>query len=122
MSLVRNKDTKPERAVRRLLWSRGFRYRLHVRTIPGRPDIVFHRARKAVFVHGCFWHQHPRCGRMPKSRLKFWRPKLRANRVRDLRNQRALRALGWRYLVIWECELRSVVSIERRLTRFLRAE
>src|SRR5882724_12236309 len=100
MSRVRYKDTKPELAMRRLLWALGFRYRLHGRDLPGKPDIVFPALKKVIFIHGCFWHRHPRCGRMPKSRLEFWEPKLRENRSRDLRNQRALKKLGWKYLVV----------------------
>jgi DNA mismatch endonuclease, patch repair protein len=122
MSRVRGKDTKPEWAVRRLLWAHGFRYRLHRRNLPGRPDIVFPRLKKVIFIHGCFWHRHPRCGRLPKSRLEFWGPKLQENRARDLRNQRKLRKLGWDLLVIWECQLRDAESIGARVMRFLRGE
>ena len=121
MSRVRNKNTKPEWAVRRLLWALGYRYRLHNRNLPGRPDIVFAKSRKVVFIHGCFWHQHPHCGRMPKSRLDFWQIKLRDNRVRDLRKQRALRQLGWDYLVVWECELKDFGVLGLRLIEFLDA-
>src|SRR3989304_8236548 len=107
MSRVRHKDTKPEWKARRLLWRLGFRYRLHKTNLPGSPDIVFPKARKVIFVHGCFWHRHPGCRncRLPKSRLDFWRPKLRANRFRALCGQRALRKRGWEFLVVWECEL-----------------
>lgn len=122
MSRVRNKNTKPELLVRRLVWGLGFRYRLHARTLPGHPDMVFPQLRRAVFMHGCFWHRHPGCRncRLPKSRLDFWRPKLRANRFRDLRNQRALEKLGWSYLVVWECELHDRETVARKLTRFLK--
>jgi DNA mismatch endonuclease (patch repair protein) len=119
MSLVRGKDTKPELVVRKLLWRMGFRYRLHGAGLPGRPDIVFAVHRKVVLVHGCFWHQHPGCGRQPKSRQDFWLPKLGANRERDLKNQRRLRAMGWTYLVTWECQLRNQAVLESRLRRFL---
>jgi DNA mismatch endonuclease, patch repair protein len=122
MSRVRFKDTKPEWAVRRLLWALGYRYRLHGRDLPGRPDIIFPRFKKVVFIHGCFWHRHPKCGRMPKSRLEFWAPKLRGNRARDLRNQRALKKLGWEYLVVWECELKDLDSLGLRMIEFLDAE
>jgi DNA mismatch endonuclease (patch repair protein) len=119
MSRVRNKDTTPERVVRQLLSALGFRYRLQGALLPGRPDIVFSRKKKAIFVHGCFWHRHPGCGRMPKSRLEFWQPKLKANRERDLRNQRALRRNGWKALVIWECELGDLDRLCLRLIDFL---
>ena len=88
MSRIKSADTGPEMIVRRLVHSMGFRYRLHVRDLPGTPDLVFPRLGKIVFVHGCFWHQHPGCGRQPKSRLVFWTKKLFQNRERDLRNQR----------------------------------
>lgn len=119
MALVRGKDTKPELIVRRLTHAMGYRFRLHRRDLPGAPDLVFVSRRKVVFVHGCFWHRHPGCGRTPKSRLGFWLPKLTENRRRDLRAQRRLRALGWRPLVVWECQLRRTGGLERRLRRFL---
>jgi DNA mismatch endonuclease (patch repair protein) len=119
MSRVRNRDTKPEWAVRRLLWALGYRYRLHGKGMPGRPDIVFPKLKKVVFVHGCFWHRHPRCGRTPKSRLDFWLLKLRSNRARDLKNQRALNKLGWDFCVVWECELKDVDKVSLRLIEFL---
>ena len=122
MSRVRFKNTKPEWRVRRLLWALGFRYRLHGRNLPGRPDIVFTRLKRVVFIHGCFWHGHPKCGRMPKSRLEFWGPKLRENRARDLRNQRALKRLGWEYLVVWECQLKDLEALEFRIVDFLNTE
>jgi DNA mismatch endonuclease (patch repair protein) len=122
MSRVRCKNTKPEWRVRRLLWALGFRYRLHARDLAGRPDIVFTRLKKVVFIHGCFWHRHPKCGRMPKSRLEFWGPKLRENRARDLRNQRALKKLGWEYLVVWECQLKDLDALEFRIVDFLNTE
>ena len=121
MRRVRNKNTKPEWAARRLLWSLGFRYRLHRGDLPGRPDIVFAKHRKAVFIHGCFWHQHPGCPncRTPKSRVDFWKAKLSKNRRRDLRNQRALIKLGWDFLVVWECELRETDVLAVRFIEFL---
>ena len=92
MSLIRNRDTKPELLVRRLIHGCGFRYRLHRADLPGKPDLVFPSRKKVIFVHGCFWHRHPACGlaRLPKSRLSFWVPKLKGNRRRDLKNIRTL--------------------------------
>lgn len=118
MSRVRSKDTKPEMAVRRLVHAMGFRYRLHSSDLPGKPDLVFPRLQKVIFVHGCFWHQHPRCGRKPKSKLGFWLKKLSQNRERDLRNQQELRRLGWKILIVWECQL-SRSNLADRLRSFL---
>lgn len=108
MARIKGRDTKPEMRVRRALHAAGLRYRLQARELPGRPDIVFRRARLAIFVHGCFWHRHPGCkhARTPKSRLDFWEPKLSANVDRDRRHEDELRAAGWSVLTIWECETR----------------
>lgn len=123
MALVRARDTSPERNVRALVRALGYRYSLHNRHLPGKPDLVFPSAKKVIFVHGCFWHRHPstRCklARLPKSRLEFWLPKLLENRARDLRTQRSLNRLGWRYMVIWECQLPHVDRLETRIRRFL---
>jgi len=122
MRLVKCKDTKPELLVRRLVHALGFRYRLHVTGLPGKPDLVFAGMRKVIFVHGCFWHRHPGCGRMPKSRLSFWRTKLEENRRRDQRNRRKLRKDGWRVHIIWECQLADVEGLKGRIRKFLNAE
>lgn len=121
MSRVKSKDTKPEVRVRRLVHSLGYRYRLHSRKLPGCPDLVFGGRRKAIFVHGCFWHRHPGCKntRLPKSKLDFWKSKLEENRKRDLRNQETLRQLGWEYLVVWECETRDVERLTKKIVEFL---
>ena len=123
MAKIRGRDTKPEMVVRRLLHRLGYRYRLHRTDLPGNPDIVFGQRRKAVFIHGCFWHRHsdPACrlARLPKSRLDFWVPKLTANMARDLRNHDELRTLGWDILVVWECELRQSEQLENKLRKFL---
>lgn len=123
MSRVRGRDTKPEMVVRRLVHRLGFRYRLHDRRLPGAPDLVFKSRRKAIFMHGCFWHRHPdpacKLARMPKSQLDFWRPKLEGNRERDLRTQSELEAIGWKYLIVWECELLHKEQLENRLLAFL---
>lgn len=109
MRLIRGRDTKPEWIVRRALHAAGLRYRLHARELPGRPDIVFRTARVVVFIHGCFWHQHPdpdcRLARMPKSRRDFWEPKLMGNRSRDEAVRATLKQGGWRVIEIWECQL-----------------
>lgn len=107
MSRVRHKNTKPEIAVRRLVHSLGYRFRLHRSDLPGKPDLVFPSRRKVIFVHGCFWHRHGNChlARMPKSRLDFWQAKLEANRTRDINHKRRLTRIGWKYLVVWECQL-----------------
>lgn len=125
MGRIRGRDTTPEMAVRRLVSSLGYRYRLHVRRLPGRPDLAFAGRRKVIFVHGCFWHRHGarrcRLARLPKSRLGFWLPKLGSNSERDRRNLAALRREGWRVLVVWECQLRSLDILSRRIQRFLEA-
>lgn len=111
MSRIRGKNTGPELVVRRVAHSWGFRFRVHRRELPGRPDLVFPRLRKAVLVHGCFWHHHDdgacRNAVLPKTRAKWWRDKLLANRERDARNLLELLRLGWDVLVLWECEIRS---------------
>lgn len=125
MARIRGKDTKPELVVRRLAHSWGFRFRLHRRDLPGSPDLVFPRLRRAVLVHGCFWHHHrdPECRNavLPKTRREWWAAKLATNIARDLRNLEELGALGWDILVIWECEVRDGHH-EAKLRRFLRAE
>ena len=121
MSRVRSRDTGPERALRRLLTDLGYRYRLQHANAPGRPDVAFPGRRKAIWMHGCFWHRHPGCrnARLPKSRREFWVPKLEGNRRRDLATQREARRQGWRTLVAWECELRNPEQLSRRLVEFL---
>lgn len=123
MALVRSKDTRPEMAVRKLVWNLGYRYRLHRRDLPGCPDLVFSGSRKVIFVHGCFWHRHKGCAlaRLPKSRLDFWGPKLESNALRDKRNKRALARRGWRVLTVWECELKNVDRVIIAARRFLDA-
>jgi DNA mismatch endonuclease, patch repair protein len=124
MSLVRPKDSAPEMIVRRLVHGMGYRYRLHSRTLPGKPDLVFSSRRKIIFVHGCFWHRHSNCplARLPKSRLEFWLPKFERNKARDVFVRRALRALGWKTLVVWECETNDGEKLMKKLRRFLDEE
>ncbi len=123
MGRVRSRDTRPEMFVRRLVHQMGYRYRLHARDLPGKPDLVFRSRRKVIFVHGCFWHRHPGCSlaRLPKSREDFWRPKLEANRQRDIKNECALRNASWGVLTIWECELVNVSKLKIRVKEFLDA-
>jgi DNA mismatch endonuclease, patch repair protein len=120
MSRVKGKDTTPERAVRSMLHAMGYRFRLHRKDLPGKPDIVFGPRKKIVFIHGCFWHGHncPK-GRLPKSNGAFWRDKIEKNRARDKRNVRRLRALGWRVLTIWQCRLKDPLAVRRRIVDFL---
>lgn len=121
MRLVRSADTRPELAVRRLVTLMGYRYRLHYDRLPGKPDLVFVARKKAVLVNGCFWHRHKKCrlARLPKSRLEYWRPKLEANAIRDASNRRRRRKLGWKEIIVWECELENAPLVARRLRRFL---
>lgn len=121
MSRVRSKDTKPEMAVRRLVHSLGYRYRLHARDLPGNPDMVFRPRRKVIFVHGCFWHRHKGCSNTttPRSRFRFWQDKFDYNLRRDARNRRKLQEEGWSVLVIWECQVGDVDKLTERLKRFL---
>ncbi len=121
MSRIRAKDTRPEMRVRRLLHGLGYRYRLHAPDLPGRPDLVFRPQRKAIFVHGCFWHRHQGCLRsqVPKTRRDFWLAKLDGNVRRDRRNQAALRDQGWGVLVVWECETKDLDQVAGRVREFL---
>jgi len=120
MASVGQRNTAPEWIVRRLLHARGFRYRLHAKDLPGKPDIVFRSLKKVVFVHGCFWHGHV-CskGRAPKSRGEYWLPKLEANRRRDEHVQEQLKLAGWDMLVVWQCETRELETLAEKLWVFL---
>jgi DNA mismatch endonuclease (patch repair protein) len=124
MARVRSKDSRPELAVRKIVFALGYRYRLHARALPGCPDLVFRPIRKVIFVHGCFWHRHSNCAlaRMPKSRIDFWTTKLEGNRNRDNRNKRSLAREGWKVLTIWECQLRDASRVAKRIRRFLDEE
>jgi DNA mismatch endonuclease, patch repair protein len=124
MARVRSKNSRPEVAVRKIVFALGYRYRLHTRALPGCPDLVFRRRGKVIFVHGCFWHRHANCAlaRLPKSRSDFWTAKLEGNRNRDKRNKRALVREGWKVLTIWECQLRDASHLEARIRRFLDEE
>jgi DNA mismatch endonuclease (patch repair protein) len=121
MSRIRSGDTSPELIVRRLVHGMGYRYRLHVAALPGKPDLVFPRLNRVIEVRGCFWHQHPGCidSHIPKTRIEYWRPKLQRNQLRDADNGRKLRKLGWRLFVVWECETTDTGRLAKRLERFL---
>lgn len=107
MSKILSSNTKPELLVRKMLTSMGFRYRLNVKSLPGKPDIVMRKYNAIIFVHGCFWHLHSGCrdGALPKTRKTYWHPKLLANKERDARNIRILKEQGWKVLRLWECEI-----------------
>jgi len=121
MGRVRGKDTKPELAVRSILHRMGFRFRLHRKDLPGRPDIVLPKRRKIILVHGCFWHGHTcRRGAKPKSNQDFWAQKILSNQERDRRTLAALTDAGWSVLVLWECEIRAGTDLTERLIEFMR--
>lgn len=115
MSRIRGRDTKPELVVRRWLWHQGFRYRLYVKSLPGRPDIVMRKWRTVIFVNGCFWHGHECQKHRPVTHAQFWQEKIERNRSRDAHNQALLRSAGWHVIVVWECQL-----VPKRRTETLR--
>ena len=119
MSRIRGKDTRPELAVRSALHQMGYRFRLHRKDLPGKPDIILPRFKTAVFVHGCYWHRHPRCklAYIPKTRIDFWKKKFSENVRRDKRNKSALEKLNWRVIVIWECETQNRDHLSDRLRK-----
>ena len=120
MSRIGGKDTDPEMEVRRLLHALGYRFRVHKRDLPGRPDIVFPARRKIIFVNGCFWHAHGcKIGKPPKSRIDYWASKLECNRQRDSRNNVLLRRAGWKVLTVWQCQIRNESRLQSRLFSFL---
>lgn len=117
MAAIKGKDTKPEMIVRRYLFSRGLRFRVQVRKLPGTPDIVLPKYKTVIFVNGCFWHGHEGCKyfRLPKSNVEFWEEKIERNVARDVRNEAELKALGWRVIRVWECEIKTVAQREEYL-------
>lgn len=127
MSRIRGKATKPELLVRHWLWNHGYRYRLNVKSVPGKPDIVLRKYRTAIFVNGCFWHGHDGCSlySAPKSNTDFWLSKIKRNRERDQRNYKDLHDAGWHVIVIWECQLKKTIiestmrDVEHMLNRSL---
>ena len=123
MAAIRSTGMAPEMAVRGMVHKMGFRFRLHRKDLPGKPDLVFPARRKAMFVHGCFWHWHGvkkcRIWRTPKSNLVYWKKKLGGNRDRDKRNLQLLKKAGWRTLVIWECQVADAKALERKIRKFI---
>ena len=120
MARIGQKNTKPELAVRSLLHGLGYRFRLHRRELPGTPDIAFIGRKKAIFVHGCYWHGHGcKIGKPPKSNLEFWLPKIRGNRERDARKRSELEAIGWSVEEVWQCEIKDIERLSDRLQSFL---
>lgn len=124
MACIGGRNTAPELAVRRIAHRMGLRFRLHRKDIPGCPDMVFPKHRLVIFVHGCFWHRHQGCkyAYTPKSRIEFWAKKFASNVARDARQEAALKALGWQVLVIWECETKDEVAVERKLATVIHCE
>lgn len=125
MRRIKSKGMKPELAVRSLVHRMGYRFRLHGKDLPGKPDLVFRSRKKVIFVHGCFWHLHddPDChdGKLPSSRTHYWRPKLERNRVRDAANLKVLESMGWRALIVWECAILKQEQLAAKIARFLGA-
>jgi DNA mismatch endonuclease (patch repair protein) len=123
MRAIRSKNMKPEITVRQIIHRLGYRFRLHRKDLPGKPDIVFLSRRAVIFVHGCFWHQHQdtncKDARKPKSNTNYWYPKLARNQARDAEHEVTLKAQGWRILIIWECQTKDKRTLEQRLISFL---
>ncbi len=117
MAAIKGKNTKPEMVVRKFLFSRGFRYRLNHPRLPGHPDLVLCKYRTVIFVNGCFWHGHEGCKyfRLPKTNVEFWTKKIRRNKERDTAEQRLLSQMGWHYITVWECQLRTKEERKRTL-------
>ena len=124
MRRIGSKNSNPEKLLRKLLFAQGYRYRLHVRNLPGKPDLVFPGRRKVIFVNGCFWHRHGPCpdSRLPKTNLDYWLPKLRRNMERDIDHARSLRRLGWDVLTVWDCELKPPYSVLQAVVEFLEGQ
>jgi DNA mismatch endonuclease (patch repair protein) len=124
MRRIKSAGTKPELVIRSLVHRLGYRFRLHARDLPGKPDLVFRPKQKVIFVHGCFWHSHDRTGcldsRIPKTNKGYWIPKLTRNKARDEENAVALQAAGWEVLVIWDCETNNEAALSKRIKKFLR--
>lgn len=122
MSRIRSKDTRPELLVRKFLFSKGYRYRLHDKKLPGKPDVILPKYRTVIFVHGCFWHGHRECKYyvVPKTRTEWWLNKISINKSNDSKNERALKMSGWKVINIWECEIKNVAKANERLDTLLK--
>ncbi|NKB48162.1 MAG: DNA mismatch endonuclease Vsr [Alphaproteobacteria bacterium] len=123
MRAVKGQDTKPEMAVRRMVHAMGYRYRLHRKDLPGKPDLVFASRKKIIFVHGCFWHGHDcaRGARVPKSNRHYWEAKIMGNKDRDKKSEKALSKDGWDVFTVWECELKDHQAVSENIEAFLKA-
>jgi DNA mismatch endonuclease (patch repair protein) len=121
MSSIKSKNTKIELTIRKLIYSLGYRYRLHRADLPGKPDIVFKKRQKVIFVHGCFWHQHENCkiSKKPKTNTDYWLPKLEKNKYRDIQNIDSLKHQGWEVMIIWECALKDINKLKESIVAFL---
>ena len=121
MRAVKSRDTAPEMTVRRLVYSMGYRYRLHRKDLPGKPDLAFKRRRKVIFIHGCFWHGHDckRGARVPKNNREYWETKIARNRERDKQHDEDLKREGWRVFVVWECQISEPEAVTERIKSFL---
>ena len=119
MSAIKSKNTKPEIAVRKLLHSMGYRFRLHRKDLPGSPDIVLPKYKTVIFVHGCFWHRHENCkyASIPKTRKEFWENKFKSNVKRDADIQEKIKNIGWQSVVIWECEIKNILALNNKLQK-----
>lgn len=122
MAQIRSRDTKPEKLVRSQLHRMGYRFRLHVKTLPGSPDIVLPRYKTIIFVHGCFWHKHncPEGNRVPKSNVEYWVSKIKRNVSRDEKNQKILQEQGWNVFIVWDCMTRNLQSLQQALSNFFK--
>lgn len=121
MSRIRSKDTKPEMLVRKFLFANGFRYRLHVKNLPGKPDIVLPKYKTVIFVNGCFWHGHENCKYfvIPKTRTNWWITKININTSNDLKNVKAIRKVGWKVIIIWECQIKKKSIFKKLITHLI---
>ncbi len=122
MSRIRSKDTKPEKIVRSMLHRIGYRFRLHRKDLPGKPDIVLPKYKTVIFIHGCFWHRHKGCKRCttPSTNQKYWIPKLEHNVVKDKTNQKVIKKSGWKPIIIWECETKDLVKLSKKINKALK--
>ncbi len=122
MAAIKSGDTKPELAVRSILRKTGYRFRLHDKTLPGKPDVVLPRLKKIIFVHGCFWHNHKNCNRaeLPQTNRLFWKQKIMGNAARDKAVKQKLHRMGWRELTVWQCQTKNLSKLKKRLSLFIK--